>query len=417
MTKIEQKIKPWYKSSPLWPIPQDWEIISLWKIWETYSWLSWKSKEDFWEGFPYVPYMNIFSNPVIKDDKFDFVKINEWENQHKIKNWDMFFTTSSETPEEVWMCSTYWWNNSNLYLNSFCFWIRLIEKERYSSIFLSNFFRSQYWRKIMYKLAQWATRYNLSKQWLLKQSFWVPIIEEQTAIAKILSTTDTTIQQTQEVIKKLELRNKGLGQKLLNNKKLKEQRFWDIFERVTKKNTENNTNVVTISAQRWFVKQTDFFNKEIASKILDNYFLVERWEFCYNKSYSNWYPMWATKRLNIFDKAVVTTLYICFKIKDADKISWDFFEHFFNANLLDEWLIKIANEWGRAHWLLNVTPNDFFNLKINIPAIEKQKEIATILDKATQQLNQYKQKLEKLQILKKWLMQQLLTGKVRVKVK
>ena len=79
-------------------------------------------------------------------------------------------------------------------------------------------------------------------------------------------------------------------------------------------------NVMTISAQKGFVSQTDFFNKSVASSTLDNYYLVLKDEFCYNKSYSNGYPMGAIKRLKEADKAVVTTLYICFSITDKKAV-------------------------------------------------------------------------------------------------
>ena len=112
-------------------------------------------------------------------------------------------------------------------------------------------------------------------------------------------------------------------------KKWEEPTMGDVFERVTRKNSEQNTNVVTISAQRGFVRQTDFFTKTIASDIIDNYFLVEKGEFCYNKSYSNGYQWGATKRLKDFEKAVVTTLYICFGLKNSQQNSGDFFEQYF----------------------------------------------------------------------------------------
>jgi type I restriction enzyme, S subunit len=167
--------------------------------------------------------------------------------------------------------------------------------------------------------------------------------------------------------------------------------------------------------QRSFIKQTDFFNKIIASDILDHYTLVKKGDFCYNKSYSNGYDWGATKRLNDFEKAVVTTLYICFRLKDKNQNSGDFFEYYFESGILYKGLSKVANEGGRAHGLLNVTFSDFFNIKIGVPTFEEQKVIANILDKATQELKQYEQKLQTLQLQKKGLMQQLLTGKVRVK--
>jgi type I restriction enzyme S subunit len=243
-----------------------------------------------------------------------------------------------------------------------------------------------------------------------------PPLPTQRNIATILSVWDEAIQKTQQLIEQLKQRNKGLMQQLFKPKaKWKDVKLSDIFERVTRKNTEVNTNVVTISAQRGFVRQGDFFNKQIASEILDNYFLVERGEFCYNKSYSNGYPWGATKRLNDFEKAVVTTLYICFRLRDKTKHSGSYFEYYFESGLLDVGLSKIAHEGGRAHGLLNVTPHDFFSLNISVPDITEQNRIYNVLSSANSELKLYQQHLANLQQQKKGLMQKLLSGEVRVK--
>jgi type I restriction enzyme S subunit len=270
-----------------------------------------------------------------------------------------------------------------------------------------------------------STIRNLSLKSIREIPIPLPPLLEQKAIAKVLSTADAAIHTTEKLIAQKELRKKWLIQQLLTGKKRlkgfggewKEKKLSDLFDRVTRKNTEGNTTVVTISAQRGFVRQTDFFNKNIASEITDNYFLVERGEFCYNKSYSNGYPWGATKRLNDFDKAVVTTLYICFGIKNEKKTSADFFEQYFRANHLDKGLTKIAHEGGRAHGLLNVTPSDFFSLKVSIPSIEEQTAIAQVLQAADKEISLLKAKAEKLREQKKGLMQVLLTGKVRLKIK
>ncbi len=252
----------------------------------------------------------------------------------------------------------------------------------------------------------------------------LPPLQEQKKIAEILSTWDKAIEKTEKLIEAITKLKKGLMQKLLTGK-LRLRGFkstWnecqlnDIFERVTRRNSEKNTNVVTISAQRGFVRQEDFFNKIVASDILDEYFLVYRGEFCYNKSYSKGYDWGATKRLNDFEKAVVTTLYICFKLKYESEHSGDFFEHFFEANILNEGLTQIAHEGGRAHGLLNVTPHDFFNLSISIPELQEQKAIASVLNGITKELNLHNSKLSALKEQKKGLMQKLLTGEVRVKI-
>jgi type I restriction enzyme S subunit len=112
----------------------------------------------------------------------------------------------------------------------------------------------------------------------------------------------------------------------------------------------------------------------------------------------------------------ITTLYICFGIKDESKHSADFFEHFFEANSLDKGLTQIAHEGGRAHGLLNVTPSDFFDLKIKIPQCEEQNAIAFVLQAAVKEIHLLKAEADQLKEQKKGLMQQLLMGKKRLKI-
>jgi type I restriction enzyme S subunit len=115
----------------------------------------------------------------------------------------------------------------------------------------------------------------------------VPPLLEQKAIATLLSKWDEAILKNQALILQKEERKKWLMQKLLTGKKRvkgyegiwKEINISDLFDRVTRKNTEGNTTVITISAKRGFVSQTDYFNKNIASEITENYFLVKKGNF------------------------------------------------------------------------------------------------------------------------------------------
>ncbi|MEC3966468.1 restriction endonuclease subunit S [Flagellimonas halotolerans] len=245
-------------------------------------------------------------------------------------------------------------------------------------------------------------------------------LDEQQKIASILSDWDKAIKSYQNLLDKLKLRKRGLSQQLLTgnirltgfSKEWKEITLGEITDRITNKNEELNDTVVTISAQRGFVKQEDFFNKRVASSTLSGYFLIKKGDFAYNKSYSSGYPMGAFKRLDDFDKAVVTTLYICFSVKE--NIDSDFLLNYFEAGLMVKNLMRIAQEGGRAHGLLNIGLKDFFDLKLTIPTIEEQKAIANVLNEVDKEIEYQEAYLKHLQLQKKGLMQQLLTGKIRV---
>jgi len=290
--------------------------------------------------------------------------------------------------------------------------------------FFLHYFNSEIGTRQFKRIETGSTMKHLNVGDMESLQFPIPPLSEQKAIARVLGLMDGAINQNNQLIAQKELRKKWLMQNLLTGKKRltgftdewKESKLSDSFVRVTRKNTEVCTNVVTISAQRGFVRQTDFFNKSIASETLDNYFLVHHGEYCYNKSYSNGYPWGATKRLNDFDKAVVTTLYICFGIRDPKMTDGEFFEQFFEANSLDRGLTRIAHEGGRAHGLLNVTPSDFFSLSITVPNFDEQTAISKVLQAADKEITLLKTKTEKLREQKKGMMQQLLTGKKRLRL-
>lgn len=274
-----------------------------------------------------------------------------------------------------------------------------------------------------------STIKNLSLKTIKSTKILTPPLPEQQKIANILSTWDKAISTTERLIENSTQQKKALMQQLLTGKKRlldesgkrfegewEEIELGDICSRVMEKNNGQSTNVVTISAQQGLIRQEEFFKKSVASEILDNYYVLRKGQFAYNKSYSNGYPMGAIKRLNRYEDGVVTTLYICFEIKDHSKTDTDFLEQYFDSGLLNRGLTKVAAEGGRAHGLLNVKPSDFMALKFKFPTYPEQQKIATVLTNADKEIELLEQQLADLQQEKKALMQVLLTGKKRVVV-
>lgn len=192
-----------------------------------------------------------------------------------------------------------------------------------------------------------------------------------------------------------------------------ETRFRIMFSRLTRKNNEGNTNVLTISAQQGLISQEDFFNKAIASEDKSNYFLLHEGDFAYNKSYSNGYPFGALKRLDYYDKGIVSPLYICFAPTSKNKCP-DFFLHYFEAGLMNREIKAYAQEGARNHGLLNIGVEDFFNSFLLCPPLQEQKEIAIILTIQDKVIELKEKRIVEKQRQKKYLVQQLLTGRKRL---
>ncbi len=196
---------------------QPWQNVKLGKIGTTYTGLSGKNKDDFGKGAYFIPYMNIYQNNKIDPKQLELVDISNDENQNTVQYGDIFFTTSSETPEEVGFASVLLFKpEQKIYLNSFCFGYRLNDFNTLLPDYASYLFRSRQARKIMYKLAQGATRFNLSKNELMKEKIYIPAdIKEQQAIADVLSTVDDEINLLNQKLEALKTQKKGLMQQLL----------------------------------------------------------------------------------------------------------------------------------------------------------------------------------------------------------
>lgn len=193
-----------------------WKKCKLGKLGSTYSGLSGKSEGDFGEGAPYIPYVNIFSNPIVDIESFEYVRVGSDEKQSRVQYGDIFFTTSSETPTEIGMSSVYLGEEQELYLNSFCFGFRLNNFESLVPEYAAYCFRGLELRKTLYKLAQGATRYNLSKTDFIKETIvFPPTIREQQAIANILKTADLEIETFQKDLDAWRQKKKALMQLLL----------------------------------------------------------------------------------------------------------------------------------------------------------------------------------------------------------
>ena len=189
-----------------------------------------------------------------------------------------------------------------------------------------------------------------------------------------------------------------------------------MFSRLSRKNKENNDNVLTISAQYGLISQRDFFNKDIASEDKSNYFLLHNGEFAYNKSYSNGYPFGALKRLDLYDKGIVSPLYICFFANESNKCP-DFYVHYFEAGMMNREIQAFAQEGARNHGLLNIAVDDFFNSYLLLPPFAEQQKIAEILS-AQDKLIALKEKLiEEKKRQKKHIVHEILSQQIKLQKK
>ena len=282
---------------------------------------------------------------------------------------------------------------------------------------LWHWFKSPDFQKLIFQLQEGGVRLYFYYDKLCMGTVSLPSLEEQRKIGQFFDSLDTLITLHQRKYEKLVNIKKSMLDKMFpkNGASVPEIRFkgftdpWeqrklgDAFERVVRKNTNNESRLpLTISAQDGLVDQITYFNNRVASRDVSNYYLVYNGEFAYNKSTSDGYPFGAVKRLDWYEKGVLSTLYIVFALKHPEKDDSDFMTVFYDTDRWHRGVAERAAEGARNHGLLNISADDFFDIDTTMPEDKaEQEKIGRLLKKLDTLITLHQRKLEKLQNIKK----------------
>ncbi|RYQ24703.1 type I restriction modification DNA specificity domain-containing protein [Bifidobacterium pseudolongum subsp. globosum] len=251
--------------------------------------------------------------------------------------------------------------------------------------------------------AEWKT--------IAEAYFAVPQAEEQEKIGLLLQKLEKLIAAEKRKLLLLEQKREAYSQKVFSYgshheedvKHWKTMRLGDIATRITRRNKGQSNLPLTISARDGLIDQRQFFSKQVASKNLDNYILLQRGEFAYNKSTSSDSPWGTIKRLDRYDQGCISTLYICFSMHSVDP---QFITTLFNSPIWHREIQTIATEGARNHGLLNISPKDFFDIQLQIPdSLSEQKHIGRFFAAYEQLIRQTAKRIGLLEKKKKALLQ------------
>lgn len=380
---------------------KDWHNVTIGNLGSTYNGLTGKKASDFGHGVAkYVPFINVIYNPIIDVNSLCCVDIKPSEYQNAVIKGDLLFNTSSETPEEVAMCSYVNIDIQNLYLNSFCFGFRLNDSN-VSGLFLSYLFRSEFGRSLMLELAQGSTRYNLQKKKFLQAELHIPqILAEQERIAEALSDVDALIKELDALIDKKRMVLKATMQDLLTARR-RLPGFSEPWKEVKLGDLVNIHSGDTITAQQLVtnghfpVYGANGIRGKYNSFNLDGEFILigRVGALCGNIHISRG-KVWASEH----------TL-VCYPH------SINLFSPVFLAHILERMnLIQYSGASAQPV----IASNKLKPLLIRMPNLSEQQAIAEILSDMDAEIAELEKKKEKYTSIRQGMMQQLLTGKIRL---
>jgi len=400
-------------------VPEGWKKDILGNLFEFKNGLN-AEKEQYGSGYKFVNVMDVFGNDILIESKIiGRVQVSDKQlGDYQLKYGDVLFNRTSETFEEIAMAAVYL-DNAVATFGGFVIRGRPKSNE-ISPDFSAFLFQASGFRTQAIKLGQGAVRSNIGQKDLAKVSILVPPIREQKKIAQVLSTWDKAIATTEKLLANSQQQKKALMQQLVTGKK----RFPEFEGEWKKIKLAAVADMNSGGTPRSSIEE--YYNGGILWVSIADMTSKGKWIYSTDKTLSEkglenssarlypentiLYAMYASIGECSIARVPLCSSQAILGIRPKKELHYEYL-YFFLSSMKEK--IKLQGQQGTQSNLNAGMVKDFI---INLPSIEEQKIISSVLNLSDQEIDVLKQKLNCLKQEKKALMQQLLTGKRRVKV-
>ena len=240
-----------------------------------------------------------------------------------------------------------------------------------------------------------------------------PPLEEQIQICSVLQLWDTAIEKQSVLIEKLKLRKRALMQQLLTSKKRlpgfsgewREVKLGEIFDERNETNRDDLP-LLSITGDKGVIYQSDSEKRDISNDDKSKYKRI-----CPNDIGYNTMRMWQGRSALSKLEGIVSPAYTIVIPKENVDVRF--------MTMLIQQSRVVYSFWTHSQGLVSDTLNckypDFCQVKVFIPTKTEQSAIADMFENFDTEIELANKKLVNMQSQKRGLMQQLLTGKKRIK--
>ena len=441
-------------------IPQGWEIKKLKYIGEIFGGVTGKTIKDFSKEYklnfkPYITFTNVCNNAVINPDLMEYVFIDSKEKQNKVLKNDILFLQSSETFEDVGKSAIYL-NDDEVYLNTFCKGFR-IEREAYP-MYLNYLLSSLSYKRYFMSVCSGFTRINLRQEHFLDIPLILPPLQEQKEIAEFLDKKCEKIQnyinKKQKLITLLQEKKQALINEAVCGRVACSRDFSPTAQndKIVTCHTEPLGEVSTTAykpsgiewlgeiPQGWEIKKAKGIFKEVKRSVEDNDEIIT----CFRDGVVT---LRKNRRTEGFTNSLKEIGYQGIRVNDLVIHSMDAFAGAIGVSdsngkatpvyvvcvpryddLADnKYYAYLLRNMANSGFILSLAKgirerstefkyNDFADLKIPLPPLHKQKEIAAFLDSKVAQINSViektKRQIELVKEYKNTLINEAVCGRI-----
>ncbi len=415
-----------YKQTDVGIIPKDWKLIKLGEVFDFKNGLN-KEKHYFGQGTPIVNYMDVFKyrGLTVKDIKGKVTVTNSEISNYNVRKDDVFFTRTSETVDEIGTASVIIEDLQNTVFSGFI--LRARPKNNWLDTFYKKYcFSSESIRKEITSTSSYTTRALTNGRLLSEVKIPLPPLAEQQAIAEVLSDVDALITRLDQLITKKRNIKQGTMQRLLTGKK-RLPNFsgdWEGIELrneselITKGTTptsigkdfkDTGINFIKIES---LAENGDIVKDKVAFIDRETNIILKRSQLKENDilvSIAGALGRIALVNSDLLPANTNQALAIV-RLKENAKLDYVYLFYYLNTSIIKKHIEAINVQGAQANLSLE-NINDFI---IGFPSLAEQKAIAQILSDMDAEIEALKAKRDKYQAVKQGMMQELLTGKIRL---
>lgn len=414
-TSTYQKCSIGYKQTNLGPLPNTWEAVPLGDLFVFKNGLN-KAKRFFGSGTPIVNYMDVFERPGLRPtDLSGRVSLTPEEIKNfEVQKGDVFFTRTSETVEDIGVASVMLYEPDDTVFSGFVLRARPRDSrlnDHYKQYcFTHRVIRSQIISKATYTTRALTNGRILSTVWIA-----VPPISEQRVIAEALSDVDELLNDLEALIAKKRAIKQTVMQQLLTRKTRlpsfsgawEMKRVSELGDVVTGATPSTKVNAFWDGPYPW-ITPTDITSERdmnVSERMITQEGLNAIRTLPPN-------TVLVTCIASIGKNAILRTTGSCNQQINAvtpnPAHNAEFLYYLFEYN--SDFLL--ANAGITATNI--VSKSTFSNLVFEIPLLDEQNAIASVLSDMDAEITALEQRRDKTNAIKQNMMQQLLTGRVRL---
>lgn len=303
----------------------------------------------------------------------------------------------------------YLWNDeiSSCVHQNHIFAVRVTRPDLLTPEYLSYAIQSPHAKRYFLSCAKQTTNLASINSSQLKQlPLLLPSLSDQQKTISILKSWDHAIRSLRDLQAAKAKNCRALVKRLLTFNS-NPMRLREFSTRVERRNSDGDGIPLTVSGRDGLISQLDFYDRRIAADSADHYTLLHHGEFAYNRSYSSGYPYGAIKRLERYDKGIVSSLCLCFSLRPSGPVISDYFQSFCEMGGFNRQIHMIAQEGARNHGLLNVSSKDFFDMTMPVPPLDWQARVVEVLNIAKHETELLEEQSRTTKMQKNGLLQRL----------